>query len=135
MAVCTCSLPDFNPGIHLRNLSRLLVLSLDEPDLHNFDIPNTWGRLDTLQLKCNKMTRLPGNLTALRSLVFLTMEDQEADLQITEPLDFVTQLKRLEIVHLCESSRYPWNDASQYALMVARLQIRDTKQCWVELSA
>ena len=133
-----CSLPELKPGAHLKDLKRLRDLSLIAVDLEDFDVPNApWGRhLLDLSLKYNKLTRLPGNLSALTSLSFLTLEGQSTNLELVEPLEFLTQLRDLRIVHLSSAweLEIPWSNASRHFLMGARLLIKDTPRCRVELT-
>lgn len=128
--------PAFNPAL-LCHLSRLQYLSLEYMQLVNFDVPGTWRQLTTLNLAENSLTRIPGNLSSLVCLKTLAMQDQNADFQITVPMQFLTQLKELLHVHLWQFQPDPqdwtWNDSSLYLLMRARLLINNTPGCSVEL--
>ena len=109
-------------------------LRLVDMCIDGFSVPNTWRNLQSLDLDENWMTELPGNLSALVSLQFLTIDDQDADLQVMQPMNFSTQLQDLQGVHL--SASRPgcfWNAASLFALMTGKLWIQKAADCHVTL--
>lgn len=126
---------EFQPGI-LQKMSRLRKLCLTRMRSGDFDVPESWSDLRVLQLRQNGMSQLPGELSRLSSLQELVVQSQEADLQITEPMHFLTQLRDLRSVKLNKlgDDPYFWNHESLHALREGQLLIMNTPGCSVELS-
>ncbi|KAK9794660.1 hypothetical protein WJX73_001402 [Symbiochloris irregularis] len=117
---------------HLSTLSLLQQLNLEDVTLCDFDVPSTWSRLETLTLQDCEV-EWPGNLSALASLTWLTLEIQA---QIREPMDFLTQLKSLRTVALDRGvCGHVWDPSSLCAIVQAQLLIEETPDCHVELLA
>ena len=119
-------------------------------NISDFAVPATWGSLKTLCLECNDLSQVPGNLSSLASLVSLNLRNQswegegqpEPGFQILTPMHFLTLLQNLREVSLeqQQGARMPssrssvWSSTSQYALMQARLLIKNTPNCHVSLA-
>lgn len=121
---------------HLSGLSQLQELALPSTDLADCDAPATWQKLRALDLSRNCLQRLPGSLSALSALEVLDLQHQvcteETSFQISAGMHFVTQLHHLREVRLGSPSHL-WDAASQFALMQARLLIRSSPGCHVQL--
>lgn len=107
---------------------------MEDCDIGDCTMPDTWARLQRLNLSCNKMTRLPEDLSALTSLSHLDLSYQQADLQITEPMQFLTQMQNLRFVRLIEGEGRHWSAGSQFAFMQAQMMIDGTPGCDVKLA-
>lgn len=104
--------------------------------------PGSWPVLKTLDLQRNQLTQIPSGLSRLSSLTRLSLEDQSADLQIVQPMHFLTQLPQLRKVKLAQAQDrelsldgevHAWNEGSLFALMQARLLIASLPGCQVVL--
>lgn len=117
-------------------MSLLQELHLENMNIHALTVSKSWSALKTLNLDRNAMSQLPKKLSCLCSLEYLSAVDQEADLQITEPLLFLTQLQNLSMVDLAqaESEQPVWNENSFFALMQGRLCIKNTPGCNIALA-
>ncbi|KAK9795232.1 hypothetical protein WJX73_008379 [Symbiochloris irregularis] len=125
--------PEFDP-VQLCHMSSLRHLVLNYLDITvDFDVPCAWQNLTKLNLSGNRMNQMPGKLSVLHSLKMLHLEEQYGDFQITEPMDFLTQMKDLSQVQLWQKSDHSWNESSLYALVQGRLLIRKTPGCKVSL--
>ncbi|KAK9790568.1 hypothetical protein WJX73_009767 [Symbiochloris irregularis] len=120
----------------LRGLTRLRKFRLTQSGIEKFKVPKSWN-LRELQLQENYLTQLPSKLTHLKALETLNMEGQWADFQITESMQWLTQLRRLKKVQLSKAASETgdcwWNEASLFALMEGQLLIEETPGCSVEL--
>ncbi|KAK9806045.1 hypothetical protein WJX73_008845 [Symbiochloris irregularis] len=123
----------FDP-VQLCHLSQLRRLFLVDLQIQDFDIPCTWERVEVLHLDDNELTQLPGNLSQLTALTELSLQNQNGEeaFQIASPMCFLTQLQNLLEVSLGQCS-YHWNASSEFALMQARLSIKGTPGCRVQL--
>ncbi|KAK9814886.1 hypothetical protein WJX73_001300 [Symbiochloris irregularis] len=118
----------FDPACLSRS-SQLRFLHLYNMTAKDFQVPNAWASLETLALQWTQMSELPGNLSALSSLTRLTIE---GDFQITEPLEFLTQLANLRIVEL-HRSHGDWSSESLFDLVDGRLLMDSAPDCCVRL--
>lgn len=123
----------------LSSLTLLQVLTLNRLGIGNFRLPwrVIWGRLHTLDLAYNCLPHLPEPLGPLESLVSLSAENQSVDFQLERPMHFITRIHSLRKVNVRQESHRNlsncWGMASLMILVQARLAIRKTPTCHVEL--
>lgn len=127
-----CRFNDLQP-VHLSGLTKLAVLHLIECDISEMEVPSAWSELLELHLSGNRLTRLPSNLTALTSLYELSVNDQRADFQLREPLVFFSAMLLLQELDLTPHNDHPWDPISQFVLMEARMLIKRSPYCMVDL--
>ena len=108
----------------LAALAQLQELSLVECELTSCDFSPSLSRLQSLSLRYNRLTCLPGNLSALQALKDIDLAWQKADMQIDGQLAFLTCLTNLQRVHLCKFSQQAWSTRSVFYLTWAERSLK-----------
>ena len=116
------------PIAALSRLHRLVQLGLGK-GARSFTRCNTWKRLRELDLSGNRLTGMPGNLTALLALTALDLSGQvDMDFQVECLLTGLSHMPALRTVLLYQQSetddedgpRHEWSAGSMYHLSMAQ---------------